>query len=447
MARVLVADDDQVICDVLQEIVSGLGHEVEIVTTAADAIEAAAGGSHDLVLLDLKFPDCEDLSTLEKIRTQSPATDVIIVTAESDNLNIVAEATRLGAFDYVPKPIREDDIRIRVTRVMEKRELLRVHAHAVTELASGRELQDIIGVSPDIISIVKEAQELAFHDMPVLITGETGTGKELIARALHYAGPRRDQPFISINCAALPKELTESELFGHEKGSFTGAHVARQGAFEEAESGTVFLDEIGDMSLGSQAALLRVLESGEFRSVGGKDKKTAARIVLATNQELDELIQRGFFRKDLYYRINRIRLNIPPLRKRTKDIAPLAHHFLAQLEAKIAKGIQGFATEAILALESYEWPGNARELKNEIERAYIHTRGSEIRRLDLSAEVVASTAPRSEDDRVAPATLEEIQALISALKTSDGNVTKAADILGVHRNTIHRWMKKYSLQR
>jgi len=372
---------------------------------------------------------------------------VIIVTAESDNLGIVAEATRLGAFDYVPKPIREDDIKIRVTRVMEKRALARAHAYAVSELANGRELQDIVGVSAAIRSIIGEAQELAGHDMPVLIMGETGTGKELFARALHYAGPRRDKPFISINCAALPKELTESELFGHEKGAFTGAHMARQGAFEEAEDGTIFLDEIGDMGLASQAALLKVLESGEFRSVGGKEKRASARIVLATNQYLDELVRQSMFRKDLFYRINRMRLSIPPLRKRREDIPPLTNHFLGQLESKIAKGVRGIASEAMEAIARYEWPGNARELKNEIERAYIHTQGDEIQRLDLSAEVVAAAVPQQEGEGVDPTTLEEIQALISALKTSDGNVTRAAELLGVHRNTIHRWVKKYSLQR
>jgi len=446
-ARVLIADDDPLIRQMLRETVSALGHDTETASTAAEAVATAEGGGFDLVLLDLRFPDCTDLSTLKQIREKAPGTDVIMVTAETDDLTLVTDATRLGAFDYVPKPVREDDIRIRVTRLMEMRSLSRTNVRMAAEIARGREFQDIVGESPALRNIVRQAQKLAAYDIPVLITGETGTGKELIARALHYGGPRREAPFLSINCAALPTELVESELFGHERGAFTGAHVARKGAFQEAEDGTLFLDEIGDMSLQSQAALLHVLERGEYRSVGGRPKTAQAHVVLASNQDLDALIRSNAFRKDLFYRINRIHIEVPPLRRRQEDIPLLAQHFLRQVEEKIGKGVHSFAPRALKALGRYDWPGNVRELKNEIERAYLYAEGEIIQVLDLSPQTVASRPAVEGEPEAGPAAIEEIQRLVEALRSSAWNVSKTAEILGVHRNTVHRWMKKYSLDR
>ena len=373
--------------------------------------------------------------------------NVIMVTTESDDLKTVAEAVRLGAFDYVPKPIREDDIRIRVTKAVERRSLVRSHTRAVTELASGREFEDIVGNSPAIRDVVHQARNLASYDVPVLVTGETGTGKELIARALHYGGPRRDKPFVSINCAGLPTELTESELFGHEKGAFTGAYVARKGAFDEAGDGTLFLDEIGDMNLTAQATLLHVLERGEYRTVGGKEKRTHARIVIATNQDLDTLIRENRFRKDLYYRVNRVHIEVPPLRNRRDDVPLLAGHFLRQTDQKIGKGIRKIAAEALGALQCYDWPGNVRELKNEIERAYIYANNDELTMLDLSPGIATAGLLGEDSSQADPKSLDEVYKLIGALKTTGGNVTKAAEVLGVHRNTVHRWMRRFGLQK
>ena len=445
-ARILIADDDPEICEVLKEIVTGMGHEAETVGTAAGAIAAATEREQDLVLLDLSFPDCSDLSTLRTLRERCPDTDVIMVTAEVDDFDVVAEATRLGAFDYVPKPVRVDDIRIRVTRVMEMRALARDRARAVSQLARGSEFQDIVGESLATRTVVRQATEFAPFDIPVLITGETGTGKELIARALHFCGPRRDRPFVSINCASLPSELTERELFGHEKGAFTGAHASNKGAFEEAEDGTLFLDEIGDMNLQSQAALLHVLETGEYRSVGGRAKRSRARVVLASNQDLEGMIASGGFRKDLFFRINRIRIAVPPLRGRLEDVPVLARHFLEQMDRKVGKGVSSIAAEAHDALGRHDWPGNVRELKNEIERAYIHAHDESIRILDLSPTILA---PREDEgqSQVNMASMEELQRLIEALRTTGGNETRAAELLGVHRNTVRNWMRKYSLKR
>ena len=442
-ARILVADDDPVIRDVLVQIVTDLGHSADCTATASETVEVLQKNVYDLVLLDLRFPDCKDLSTLAAIREKAPATDVIIVTAEADDLNIVTEAVRLGAFDYIPKPVREDDIRIRVTRVLEMRSLARSHNRAVAELARGREFDDIVGASTGVKAIVQKARELSSYDIPVLITGETGTGKELFARALHYGGPRRNRPFVSINCAALPAELTESELFGHEKGAFTGAMASRRGAFEEAGDGTILLDEIGDMNPLSQAALLRVLETGEYRSVGGVNKKSLARIVLATNKNLASLVEKGLFRKDLFYRVDRMRIDVPPLKSRKEDIPVLARHFLTLIEEKVGKGVRNISEDAVTSLNAYDWPGNVRELKNEVERAYIHADGDSIRTVHLSGDVVAAalSASGTEDD----ASPEQIEKLVGALRSTGGNISKAAEMLGVHRNTVHRWVKRYSL--
>ncbi|MHC4916815.1 MAG: sigma-54-dependent transcriptional regulator, partial [Planctomycetota bacterium] len=430
---------------VLVDILAELGHETSCTSTAAETIAAASGGSFDLVLLDLRFPDCADLSTLSEVRRQAPSTDVIMITAETDDLGVVTEATSLGAFDYVPKPIRDDDIRIRVARVGQLRSLSRAHDRAVSQLARGFEIHDIVGNSPAIRAVIKQARDMAAYEFPVLITGETGTGKELVARALHYGGPRRDRPFVSINCAALASGLTESELFGHERGAFTGASQNRRGAFEEAEDGTLFLDEIGDMSPQAQASLLHVLESGEFRSVGGKVKKTAARVILASNQNLEVQIEENKFRKDLYYRINRLRIKTPPLRRRTEDIPVLASHLLRVIDAKIGKGVARVADDALAALRNYAWPGNVRELKNEIERAYLHCEGSELRIMDFSPEIIVSLETAEGEPTVGPELIDEVHRLTEALRASGGNLTRAGEMLGVHRNTIRRWMKKYAL--
>jgi two-component system response regulator AtoC len=444
-ARVLVTDDDPAICEVLVDILAGLGHEADCAHTAAETLKAVAAGDYAVVLLDLNLPDCKDLSLLATLRQQHPATDVIMVTAQVDDFGLVAQATRLGAFDYVPKPIRKDDICIRLTRVLEMRALARGQTRAVTELARGREFDDIVGDSAAIRSAITQARDLGGYDIPVLITGETGTGKELIARALHYGSPRRSKPFVAINCAALPAELTESELFGHEKGAFTGAHAYREGAFQEAEDGTLFLDEIGDMPLQSQAALLHVLERGEYRSVGGKTKTSQARLVFASNMDIEKLIHEGGFRKDLYYRINRVRIVVPPLRDRKEDIPPLAEHFLKIIEAKVGKSVRSISPDAAAALQSYLWPGNVRELRNEVERAYLHTDEEVIRPLDLSPEVLANRVVADGTTVLEPASLEELLKLAQALRDTGGSISKTASALGVHRNTVRRWMKKYSL--
>jgi DNA-binding NtrC family response regulator len=445
--KILIADDDAIIRRTLKSVLTEFGHETSETATAAETVAATAGGEFDLVLLDIGFPDCSDLSTLRSLRERAPSTDVIMVTAQTDDLDVVAEATTMGAFDYVPKPIRDDDIRIRVTRVMQMRALNRAQVRMSSELARGREIDNLVGQSGAMRAIVRQAGELADYDAPVLITGETGTGKELVARALHYSGVRRERPFVFLNCAALASGLTESELFGHERGAFTGAHQPRKGAFEEAEDGTLFLDEIGDASPQAQASLLHVLEHGEYRSVGGRSKQNRARVVLASNQNMDALIAENKFRKDLFYRVNRLSIRIPPLRERKEDIEPLARHFLTELNAKVGKGVIAIAAEALAALRGYPWPGNVRELKNEIERAYLCTDGSELLALDFSPEVLVSCGAAEGEDVPDPDSLEEIYKLIEALRASGGNITRAGEILGVHRNTVRRWMKSYRLYR
>ncbi len=445
--QILIADDDGLIRQMLREI---LDEQLEVTTdvaaTAAEAVEKAAATSYDLVLLDIHFPDCNDLTTLQRIRTAAPNTDVIIVTSQVDDLQIVREATRHGIFDYIPKPLRPEDIAIRVTRALEMRCLKHAYEHAIAELSAGWEFDDIIGQSAQMQSILKQAGQISSNDFPVLVIGETGTGKELIARAIHYASPRRHLPFVTINCAAIAPTLLEAELFGHEKGSFTGATTKRSGVFARAGSGSLFLDEIGDIRPEGQAALLRVLEQKEYTPVGGQTQTTDARIILATNQDLDTLVSEGKFRKDLFYRIDRLRINLPPLRQRKDDIPLLARFFLTQIESKIAKGITQIPDAIITALQSYDWPGNVRELRNEIERAYIQSTGHSLQISTLSPQVlVSAAADENEDSNIATESIDELQRLLDALRAADGNVSEAARILNVHRNTVHRWMNKYQL--
>jgi two-component system response regulator AtoC len=443
----LIADDDPVICQVLERILTEMGHRTECVHTAADTVKAVGAKEYDLVLLDIHFPDCRDLSTLEKIRQIAPHTDVIVVTAENENLSIVAEAVKLGAFDYVPKPVRDDDIKIRATRLAQLRSLSRRSARAIEELARGRQFEDIIANSLIIRALVRQAKDLSQYDAPVLVVGETGTGKELIARSLHYGGPRRARPFVVINCAAIPTELTESELFGHGNEALTGAHATRSGAFEEAQDGTLFLDEIGDMNPLAQASLLHVLEHGRYRSVGGGERETAARVVFATNQDLGQLMASGKFRKDLYYRISRVRLNVPALRERIEDIPVLAEYFVRLLEDKIGKGVKTISAECLAPLQAYDWPGNVRELKNEIEQAYLRSEGDAITPVDLSSEILAAGVLFAGLPQLDQKSSNEIRRLVEALKESGGNLSKAAAMLGIHRNTAWRWMKRYALER
>ncbi|MBN2713900.1 MAG: sigma-54-dependent Fis family transcriptional regulator, partial [Planctomycetes bacterium] len=417
----------------------------EQTATAADTIKLAlSDGNFDLILLDLKFPDCTDLSTLTELRRQIPQTDIIIVTAETDDLALVREAARCGIYDYVPKPIRENDIKIRVTRALEMRALAKTCQRAIDELACGSEIGDIIGQTPAVTYIKQQITQLGDHDLPVLILGETGTGKELIAHALHYSSKRRKSPFVSVNCAAIPQTLIESELFGHERGAFTGAVKSRAGAFSRAEDGTIFLDEIGDMNIEGQSRLLRVLEDGVFDTVGGKTETNRARVILATNHNLERLVEEQKFRKDLFYRIDRLRITTPPLRERGEDIRLLANHFLSKLNAKVGKGITEIPDNIINAMLKYQWPGNIRELRNEIERLYIMATGTELQSTHLSPSVLESTL-QDTTEAMSLNSIRELENLLAAINASNGVINETAKILGVHRNTVSRWMKKYGL--
>jgi DNA-binding NtrC family response regulator len=446
-ARILIADDDPVICAALKSAVTGAGHSATAVHTAAAAIDTAAGGAFDVVLLDLRFPDCSDLSTLREIRRRSPETDVVLVTAVTDDLDIVSEAVSLGAFDYLPKPLREFDVRIALTRVLRQRELARSNERLVSELARGSEKSDIIGQSLAVKSLRRQVVEQAAHDMPVLVTGETGTGKELVVRAIHNGSRRRGKPFVTLNCCALPRELAESLLFGHERGAFTGAHVERKGAFAEAGEGTLLLDEIGDLAEETQAALLRALDTGEYRPVGGETRRSSARLVMATNRDLGELVAAGGFRQDLYYRVDRLRIHVPPLRDRREDVGLLVAHFLTLLNHDLSKQVALAEPEALECLHRYDWPGNVRELRNEVERSYIHCQSDRIGLLDLSAEILAGDVGEEGAAPVTPRVAEEIKRLKEALRTTGGRIAESAKLLGVHRNTVRRWMKRLGVSR
>jgi DNA-binding NtrC family response regulator len=382
--RVLIADDELNMRRVLEAILRREGYDV---VTAGSGIEALAGMSRDVhtVITDLKMPGLDGMGLLRKLSADYPDVPVVMITAHGSVENAV-EAVKLGAFDYLEKPFEQEQIRQVVAKAINTYALARRDARP--EEPSGRGRFRLVGQSPAIRQIFAIVEKVASTPSTVLITGESGTGKELIARALHENSSRHSGPFIKINCAAIPKTLMESELFGYDKGAFTGAVGAKPGRFELAHGGTLFLDEIGEIPVEMQVKLLRVLQESEFERVGGiKTIKVDVRLVTATNRDLVEEISLGNFREDLFYRLNVVPIHIPPLRERREDIPLLADHFISKFNERLKKQIASIALEAVERLVSYNWPGNIRELENLMERTVLFCEGPEIRVSDLPAEI------------------------------------------------------------
>jgi DNA-binding NtrC family response regulator len=382
--RVLVADDEMNMRRVLEAILRREGYEV---VTAANGVDALAGMSRNIhtVITDLKMPGLDGMGLLRKLQTEYPEVPVVMITAHGSVENAV-EAVKLGAFDYLEKPFEQEQIRQIVAKAMKTHELARRDARP--EEPSGRGRFRLIGESLAIRQIYAVVEKVASTPSTVLITGESGTGKELIARALHENSSRHGGPFIKINCAAIPKTLMESELFGYEKGAFTGAVGAKPGRFELAHGGTLFLDEIGEIPVEMQVKLLRVLQESEFERVGGiKTIKVDVRLVTATNRDLLQLIAEDIFREDLFYRLNVVPIHIPPLRDRREDIPLLAEHFITKFNDRLRKEIKGISPQALAALGGYNWPGNIRELENLMERTMLFCEGPQIEAYDLPPEL------------------------------------------------------------
>jgi DNA-binding NtrC family response regulator len=438
MATVLIIDDDAAMRDGLSETLTDLGHLPRAASSGREGL-AALSDEVDAVLLDLRMPGGMDgIEVLRRIRTNANPPPVIVLTAFASAENTI-EAMRLGAFDHLTKPIGRSELRDLIGRVP---------ARAALTPPQGKSAPDaLIGSSEAMRGVQKTIGLAADSDATVLILGETGTGKELIARALHVHGKRKTKPFVAINCAAIPADLLESELFGHVKGSFTGATADRAGAFREAGEGTLFLDEIGDMPLPMQAKILRVLQERVIVPVGGKPAATAARIIAATHRDLPNLVSSGGFREDLYYRLNVLPISIPSLRDRPSDVVPLAEYFLT-LSAPAGQPRRVLSPAAIDKLTNHSWPGNVRELRNVIERACVLTKGAMIEQsdLDTSGSLVQTPQNGFTDSDLPSAIAQLEEAMIrKALEACGGNRTEAARRLNINRQLLYTKMQRYGL--
>jgi two-component system response regulator AtoC len=442
MTRMLVVEDDAVARDLLCEILRGEGFEVEAVDDGAPAVERAGSGRYDLVLSDVRMERVGGLDVLRAFTEKSPGTPVILITAFGDVTGAM-EAIGHGAYDYVSKPFNIEELRLTVARALERR---RLSAEAESAVSTGGErVADIEGKSQRMLDVYKLVARVAPSTATVLVVGESGTGKELVARAIHNRSPRATRPFVPVNCTALSESLLESELFGHARGAFTGAIAAKRGLFETANGGTLFLDEIGDMGPKMQAQILRVLQDGEMRPVGGTDTiRVDVRLVCATNRDLEAEVKATRFREDLYFRINVVTVRMPPLRDRAGDIPILVRHFINKIAKREGRSLASVSPEALEVLCRHGWPGNVRELENAMERAVAVAKGNVVLPSDLPAEVYggASIAPASIiDDRP---TLGELERRYIALVLAEcgGNKKRAAEKLGIDRRTLYRAIER-----
>ena len=415
------------------------------------ALDIVVSKKPPIVVLDLGLPpdtqgSSEGLATLEAIRTASPFTKVIVMTGNEDRANAM-RAVSLGAYDFCQKPMDIDILKLIIDRARNL-QLLEEEVRR-SQVASDSPLRGFVTCAPEMLQICRVVEKVAPTDVTVLLNGESGTGKEVLARALHELSPRHDKPFVAINCGAIPENLLESELFGHEKGSFTGAIKQIIGKVEMANEGTLLLDEIGDVPLSLQVKLLRFLQERVIERIGGRTQiPVDVRIICATNQDLPELIKQGKFRNDLYYRMNEFVIFIPPLRERTGDAVVLAHYFLNSFNAQYRRSVRGFSAEARAAIQAYSWPGNVRELQGQIKRAVLLTEGDLIGPADLGLNTMDGVSRPA----VAPSTLKEIRqsaerhALEEVLEQVEGNVSQAAKLLGVSRPTLYGLMRQYNIK-
>ncbi|MEI6313635.1 MAG: sigma-54 dependent transcriptional regulator [Syntrophus sp. (in: bacteria)] len=448
---ILVVDDDHAHRIMLRTLLSGWGYLIHEADDGETAIAAVRNQPFDLILMDIRMLKVSGLEALVEIKAFNPAIPVMIMTAYA-SLETAVEAVKKGAYDYLQKPLDFDELRLKMERAMEHRQLKEENALLKESLGSRFDRRNLIGSSPVMVRLLDTVAQVAPSEATVLITGESGTGKEMIAGAIHFNSRRREGPFVKINCAAITETLLESELFGHEKGSFTGADRRKEGKFRQADGGTIFLDEVSEMSLAMQVKLLRVLQEREITRVGGNEAvKVDVRVVAATNRDLTEEIGAGRFREDLFYRLNVVTLLAPPLRERAEDIPILAQHFLAHFAEKNHKPIKGFSPQAMDRLRHYPWPGNVRELMNAIERGVVLSRSDYLEERELS--LVMTTGPDdtsndySSPSERQPSSLDEVEkvAIIRTLGEAKGNKSEAARRLGVTRRTLHLKLKKYGL--
>jgi len=485
---VLVVDDDADFRSLLEDLLKGEGYRIRLASTGAEALEAVETERPDLVMMDVKLPDQDGLAVLKRLKQAHAELEVIVMTAFGGSSTAI-KAMEQGAYDYVTKPFEIDDLLATLKRVFEHQDMANEVATLRLELGKSAATRErIVGNSKPMMEVYKLIGKVASSDATVLITGESGTGKELVAEALHKASKRNPFPLVKVSCAALPESLLETELFGHEKGSFTGAMTMRKGRFETANKGTIFLDEIGEMTLGTQTKLLRILQEREFERIGSNTAiKIDIRVITATNRNLADEVNASRFREDLYYRLNVIHIDMPPLRERMEDIPQLVEHFLVKYRFGPGEIPTSITEEALARLTAYDWPGNVRELENAIERAVVLSRGNPIRvdhlpfvdkretrnrellsarrargDAEASAERVADDGALNGNGSGADADRNEAAALgggsfkdevatlekrliLEALERSGGNRSKAAEELGIYRRLLYAKMKEYGL--
>jgi len=456
---ILVVDDEKLVRWSLRESLRGRGYEVSLAESGEEALRLVRNDSFDVVLLDIRLPDIDGVELLRRIRSENQEASVIMISAVTD-VETAVETIRLGARDFATKPLDPDDILFRVERVLANDRLRSQFEHL--QKWQKESTPEVVGRSPVLANVLRQAAALGKGGSPtVLITGESGTGKDLLARTVHGLGPRKATPFMEIHCSAIPETLLESELFGYEKGAFTDARSRKQGLFELADGGVVFLNEIGDLPMSTQAKLLGVLENREFRRLGGTAViQVDVQILAATNQDLRELIRKGLFRRDLYYRLNVIRLELPALRERTEDIPLLVDHFLKLYNHRFRKDFAGCDPAAMARLVEYPWPGNVRELQNVVERAVLMENGPQLQLRYLPCEILEFPDPRdcaliadcgrsclkvciTEDFSLERAERILIEA---ALRKTRGNQTQAAVLLGITRDTLRYRLRKLDLK-
>jgi Nif-specific regulatory protein len=450
---ILVIEDETAQLQVLTGFLEKQRFDVIGSSAGAEGIEIARERNIDLVLTDYRMPDKDGLEVLREIKGINPEIMVIFMTAYGTE-EIAVQAMKEGAFDYLTKPIYLDELEIIVRKALERKQLVSENVELRRQLEGRYHFHEIVSGSAEMEEVINTAGRAARSKATVLVRGESGTGKELIARAIHYTSPRKDNTFVAVNCAALSENLLESELFGHEKGAFTGADRQRVGRFEQADGGTLFIDEVGDIPLSTQVKLLRVLQEREFERVGGnKTIKVDVRVIAATSKDLEEMVENDEFREDLFYRLNVISIRIPPLRERRSDISPLISHFISRYAVENDKEIEGVSKEAMDVLMKHDYPGNVRELENAIERAVVMARGTLITAEDLPVHI-RSTRSESEssysniEGRSLPEMVENLERhlIADALEESDGNQSKAAELLGISERNLRYKLKKYGMK-
>lgn len=457
MSKILLIEDDETLRDGMSQVLKKAGHQITDVPNGADGIELCREEKFDLVITDYKMQEMNGLEVLDQVKSIDEDTDAILITAYG-TIDMAVDAMKKGAADYVTKPFSPGELNVRVEKVLRFREARQARERLGEENKYLREEIDIqynfgeiVGSAESMIKVFEKIQKVAQSDSSVLIFGESGTGKELVARAIHFQSDRKDKAFVKVNCGALAEGVLESELFGHERGSFTGAIKRRRGRFELADKGTIFLDEIGDVPLSTQVKLLRVLQERELERVGGEETVTVdVRVLTATNKNLMAMVESGEFREDLYYRLNIIPLELPPLRDRLEDIPILVEHFLRKKSSELNKKQTRVNPDAMQELMNYYWPGNVRELENVIERAVVLCENVEIGLNDipiLLGDPSRTTLRLIKDDLPLVEALEDLerQLIARALEKAKGVKTEAARILGLKTSALYYKLEKYSL--